>query len=107
MNKRIKKKKGLSKITNQEVWGLDVTLAKYILPRLQKFKQINTMSHPTDFKNIEEWHKVIDKMIYSFNYVIQNNIGTIHGDLSEKVEYFKKYEEGMNLFARYFKDLWD
>ena len=40
MNKRLRKKKGLSKITEEELWGLDITLAKYILPRLSLKKLI-------------------------------------------------------------------
>ena len=40
MNKRIAKKKGLAKIRQEELWNLDITLAKYILPRLQKFRSM-------------------------------------------------------------------
>lgn len=109
MNKRIRKKKGLSKITEEEVWGLDVTLAKYILPRLIKFKEVNVMSHPIAFENIEEWHKVIDKMIYSFDYVLKEDSGMCNLNMTEeeREERHKKYKEGMNLFAEYFMDLWD
>ena len=44
MNKRLRKKKGLLKIREEEIWGLDLTLAKYILPRLIKFKDVNDRS---------------------------------------------------------------
>lgn len=104
MNKRLRKKKGLSKITEEELWGLDITLAKYILPRLIKFKEINIMGRPTDFDSQESWHKVIDKMIYSFQYVLEQNSGVYDVGLKAKED---KYQEGMQLFARYFMDLWD
>lgn len=103
MNKRLRKKKGLSKITEEELWGLDITLAKYILPRLIKFKEINIMGRPTDFDSQESWHKVIDKMIYSFQYVLEQNSGA-YSSLKAKED---KYQEGMQLFAKYFMDLWD
>ena len=45
MNKRLKKKKGLSKIQNSELWDLDYTIIKFILPRLKKFKEINIYSY--------------------------------------------------------------
>lgn len=107
MNKRIRKKKGLSKITAEEVWSLDMTLAKYILPRLMKYKEINTMSYPCGFKSVEEWHNVIDKMIFSFDWFL-----SYHGKAKYKtIEEYKrdenKYKEGMNLFSEYFSDLWD
>lgn len=105
MNRRIRKKKGLSKITNEEVWGLDITLAKYILPRLIKFKTINTMSRPSEFKNLEEWHNVIDKMIWSFDEHLKNDFPLSNSpDFKEQVD---RYEEGLQLFAKHFGDLWD
>lgn len=107
MNKRLKKKNGLSKITNEELNGLDFTLAKYILPRLIRFKDYNTMGHPSNFKNQEEWHNTIDKMIYSFKYVIDNNYKNIFKNTEEDKLNYEKYKEGMTLFAEYFMDLWD
>ena len=108
MNKRIRKKKGLSKIKDEELWGLDVTLAKYILPRLKKFKEKNTMSHPVSFGNKEEWHSVIDKMIYSFDYVLKHDLGKLDKlSTKDKKEYHERYKEGMDLFAKHFMDLWD
>lgn len=107
MNKRIRKKKGLSKITDEEVWGLNVTLAKYILPRLIKFKQVNTNSYPCEFKSAEEWDSVIDKMIFSFDWFLSCHSGCNYESIEEYKRNESKYKEGMNLFARYFSDLWD
>lgn len=109
MNKRLRKKKGLAKIQDSELWGLDVTLAKYILPRLERFKEINKMSHPIAFGSIEEWHEVIDKMVYSFDYVLKEDSGIGFDLLNEEEREcrYKKYQEGMDLFAKHFMDLWD
>lgn len=106
MNKRWRKKKGLSKIREEELWSLDVTLAKYILPRLIKFKDINDMSYPSEFESHEKWHEIIDKMIYSFKYIIKRNDGML-GNLEEEKKRREKYKEGMRLFAEHFIDLWD
>ena len=104
MNKRTRKKKGLAKITNEECWGLDITLAKYILPRLEKFEILNTNIHPCEFKNMEEWHKIINKMIYSFKFILKDEL-IIDIELSKAED--KRVQEGLDLFARYFRDLWD
>lgn len=109
MNKWLRKKKGLSKIQDSELWGLDITLAKYILPRLKRFKDINKMSHPISFGSIEEWHSIIDKMIYSFDYVLKEDCGLNSVSITdeEKEKRYKNYQEGMDLFAKHFMDLWD
>ena len=60
----------LAKIQNSELWDLDYTIIKFILPRLKKFKEINIISYPTKCGNIENWHKIIDKMIWSFQFAL-------------------------------------
>ena len=101
MNKRIRKKKVLSKITISELWGLDYTLAKYILPRLIKFKE-NAEGHPNDI-TWEEYLIILDKMIWSFNHIIKM-------EYSSSFEDYKKEDircqEGLHLFAEYFRSLW-
>ena len=101
MNKRIRKKKGLSKVTISELWGLDYTLAKYILPRLIKFKE-NAEGHPSNI-TWEEYLVVLDKMIWSFNYIIKDD-STI--DFAELKKKDNRCQEGLHLFAEYFRSLW-
>jgi len=83
-----------------ECWGLSYTLAKFILPKLKQFKKANVNSYPSNFSKWEDnesffgtkevwekntadaqvygfemegWHKVIDEMIFAFEYVIAND----------------------------------
>ena len=108
MNKRIRKKKGTSKVRPEECYDLDFTICKFIIPRLYKFKDINVNSRPIDFKSIEEWHKVVDKIILSFE--IMKNFKDLKYLRASKKEFNKlieKYEEGMELFKKYLGDLWD
>lgn len=100
MKKRIRKKKGLSKITNQEVYSLNITLAKFILPRIIKFKELAD-SYPSQLNSIEEWHYILDQIIWSLDKHIKD-------DLSSKTteNEINKYNNGMMLFAKYFADLW-
>lgn len=109
MNKRIRKKKGLAKVTNEECWGLDLTLAKYILPRLIRFKEINQISYPNEFKNSGEWHRILDKMIFAFD-IISNNKECYLENIKwyeMNIKKSEKIQEGLDLFAKYFRDLWD
>ena len=75
MNKRIKKKKGLSKIRKEELWNLDCTINKFILPRLQKFNLLlkdnkGIHGYPANLKNMKEWIDIIDEMIWSFQFAL-------------------------------------
>ena len=94
MNKRMRKKKGLSKITTSELMDLDYAIADFILPRLIRFKE-KSNSYPSG-KTFEEYSEILDKMIWSFNYVVKD----VKGQEDDR------YQEGMNLFAEYFRSLW-
>ena len=94
MNKRIRKKKGLSKITISEIMDLDYAIADFILPRLIRFKaEVNNCPSGLTF---EEYLEVLDRMIWSFNYVVKD----VKGQEDDR------YREGMDLFAEYFRTLW-
>lgn len=125
-----------------ELWSLDRTIAKYVLPRLIEFKKV-TNGYPPDFENFEEWIDIIDKMIYSFDHIVNRekydeelekelgidwvgyfdekklpdgNYELVHGEnYNEELmnTYHKMQEEenikiqgGLELFGKYFQNLW-
>jgi hypothetical protein len=87
----------------EETWDLDMHLANHILPRLIAFKEQNTNTYPNNFKSMKEWHKVIDEMIWSFDYIIN----FWNRDFKNYEEEEKKCQKGLDLFAKYFRGLWD
>jgi hypothetical protein len=104
MNKRQKKKHGFPTFKDNEVWDLDITLANYILPRLKRFKKVNVNSHSVDLSSLEEWHEIIDKMIWSFERIVNDDWSY---EINRVQEQKQQYELGMSLFGIYFLDLWD
>lgn len=125
-----------------ELWNLDCAIAKYVLPRLIEFKKV-TNGYPQDFESFEEWIDAIDKMIYSFDHIINRekydeelekelgidwvgyfdekklpdgNYELIHGEnyneeLMNTYHKIKKEEDiriqgGLDLFGKYFQNLW-
>ena len=94
--------------SDEDTWSLDYTTAKYILPRLKRFKEL-TNSVPSSIyqedirieNQIEEWKKIIDKMILAFELVIKNGDGDILTD-----EEYNQIDEGLKLFAKYYLNLW-
>lgn len=116
MNKRIRKKwlkkQGLY-VNPNETWSLDITIAKFILPRLKLFKKL-TNGYPGtgEMDTFEKWIKAIDKMIWSFEKILSedNYYGIkICGNPNWKEEYNQiqsKIDEGLMLFTKWFQSLW-
>lgn len=78
-----------------DIYNLDYNLAKHILPRLKLFKK-NLTDHPACL-TMEQWKKIVDKMIIAFELVIERLEGKKY---SEKVE--KSIYQGLWYFSKYF-----
>ena len=133
MNNRQRKKwlkqRGLY-VNPKETWSLDITFAKYIIPRLKKFKELNN-GYPgiEEVNTPEKWDEALDKMIQAFEYVIDwdeywlddpryDYTDIMLGDnkeLYESIVENKRMEdirrlaaikEGLQLFAKYYMNLW-
>lgn len=133
MNNRQRKKwlkqRGLY-VNPKETWSLDITFAKYIIPRLKKFKELNNGYPGTEEVNTpEKWDEALDKMIQAFEYVIDldeywlddpryDYTDIMFGDNKEFYEKIKENKitedirrlaainEGLQLFAKYYMNLW-
>ena len=69
--------------SDEELWNLDSTFCKWMIPRLKTFKE-KTCGFPVDLNNIDEWKEIIQKMIDAFELYIS----TWHDNFS--IEEFKK-----------------
>ena len=83
----------------EEVWNTNNTIAQLIVPRLLAFKDLDKHGHPGDFNDMRAWNKAIQKMADAF-------------ELMKYVQTLSKEEEaivanGLNLFCKYFRQLWD
>ena len=82
-----------------EIWGTYHTLARLIVPRLQAFKALDKHGYAPDFNNMQEWNKAIQKMIDAFELMKYVHF------LSDDEE--RIVSEGLSLFCKYFRNLWD
>ena len=130
MNNRQRKKwlkRQESYVNPKETWNLDVTFARYIIPRLKKFKELSN-GYPGDeeMDTPEKWDDALDKMIQAFEYVIDYDsywIGdpkydyfslsyeegreeTIENLRAEDIRRLAAINEGLQLFAKYYMSLW-
>lgn len=118
MNKRTRKKwlkkQGLY-VNPKETWNLDYTIAKFVLPRLKLFKKLNN-GYPgrEGMETEEKWDEALDKMIWSFEQIINDNSWNNYGiDFTHDPDCMKKYKEindkiheGLELFGKWFMHLW-
>ena len=106
----------------EELYDLDVTIARFILPRLMVFKQHCERTPRLNMPQ-EEWNEILDKMIYAFERIamqteedtaeykayikaIWNNEEDL-GDLKRAAKSsLKPISEGLSLYHKYYRSLW-
>jgi len=84
---------------DSETFSLDYSLAKLIAPRLKRFAEVRG-GYPSGMTD-KEWQADLDKMVAAFEFAASNE----HW-MAEPKEY-EKHQEGIDLFAKHFFDLWD
>lgn len=80
--------------TDEDMWDLDIYLAKLILPRLKRFKELASGKVFFDFP--------LDKMIEAFEIIANDNFDW--WQLTE--EDHLKIKNGLQAFAKYYSELW-
>jgi hypothetical protein len=80
-----------------ETWALDATIAKFVLPRLKRFKELH-ICHPSSI-TMEEWDCIIQQMIDGFEEALLRDEKIVDWD-------YEKVNTGLKLFVEYYHDLW-
>ena len=83
---------------DRELWNLDFTIAKFVLPRLRHFKELNC-SYPHG-NTSEEWDEILDNMILAFEICAADDEWDWSAKTTEQVEL------GLALFSENFRGLW-
>lgn len=88
-----------------ELWNLDLTFAKFMLPRLKEFRK-KTCSYPSELNNIDEWNKILDEMIEGLQLWTKHFDWDFSSDQNTRNGNHLKVETALNHLAKYFRDLW-
>jgi len=91
-----------------EFWSLDYSLACYIYSHLCYFKEHCLVGNPA-YLTFEQWEDILNKMIKAFRLYIQKD--DYKSDSIEERKRVSKNKQkqikyGMQLFIKYFHDLW-
>lgn len=92
-----------------ELWNLDYTFAKFVLPRLKRFKEVN-QGYPSSI-TYEVWDEYLDKMIYAFeniDYDDKSYDGVEWYNMPQEARdaVVDKVNEGLDLFRKHYFSLW-
>ena len=95
-----RKKRGFD---DRDTWSLDHTLAKWLAPRLKRYKEVNIIVGPTD--KGRNWDQILDEMITTFEFLASEERWNVVDSIS-KDKRWKQVKVGLDLFAKYCTNLW-
>lgn len=84
---------------DSDLWNLDNTLAKLILPRLRRFRDVAS-GYPADLERDAQWKTELAKMITAFETIADD-------ERCYSPQEQAWVQEGLDLFAKRFRSLWD
>ena len=98
------------KIKDKDTWNVDYKIVEFALPLIKRFKELKN-GYPTELGSMEKWDEILDKIIWSMEEVVSLDEGLVltgNNEIDRPVikEYFKKQQEGFELFGKYFQNLW-
>jgi hypothetical protein len=82
-----------------ETYSLDYSLAKLIIPRLKRFKELKG-GCPGDL-TYEEWDQQLDKMIFAFEFLGSDERWGCYDE-----EIWDRVAQGLKLFYKRYMNLW-
>jgi hypothetical protein len=103
------KQKATRGYSDIEVWNLNTYVAKYTLPRSKEYRR-DLSGYPAsqndpDADTFEAWQKTVDKMIFALDAVAHEfDSDAGHDKLHDNQA---EVREGLELFGKWFQNLWD
>jgi hypothetical protein len=85
--------------SDQDTWSLDWTIAKFVLPRLRRFREVAN-GYPEDAGSMAGWLAKIDDMIYAIEIYANG-----HWDAPPNTDW-DRVQRGSETFGKYFNHLW-
>lgn len=105
-----RRKKGFD---DRDLWNLDMTIIKFVRdflqPRLTDFKRINVNSYPCLVESSEAWHLILSQILEGFDLIVKYGcIDDSHNDDEQLAkDETRKMQLAIELFSKYWTNLWD
>ena len=82
---------------DSEIWDLDYSFMKWLLPRLKRFQEVSDGTYPGNLTNAE-WQKQLTTAIENLTFILEND--------EFEDGYFKKREAFFKWFCKHCEWLW-
>lgn len=93
--------------SDADAWNLDHTIAEFVLPRLKVFRQ-RLFGFPGHSITEKEWEEILDKMIFSMQAIVDEwDFTKAEMTMEEQKKHWEKIRDGLELFGKWFRDLWE
>ncbi len=106
-NKQLKTRKKFHKqqrrklgFCDADLWNLSFTIARFVYPRLVRFREMPRMGFPASLASSEDWDRILDQMIPAFELLNRD-------DFTDEKAQIETIDRGLKLFAKWFEHLWD
>lgn len=86
---------------DSETWSLDCTVARFVLPRLKRFREIAPKTGIPGDMTLEQWESILDKMIAAFEIMASGDVPPYKNEKGGDI-----VDEGFKIFCDYFFALW-
>lgn len=94
-----KKQREENGFDESELWSLDITIAKFVYPRLKLFYE-NIQNYP-GYMTFDEWKNIIKTMLDAFELLSNDELIGMYSEEQEKI-----IENGLQNFGKYYRGLW-
>lgn len=98
------KQKLIRGYSDDETWCLSLELAKFMIPRLELYKDM-CQGYPGNLNSKEEWNKILDELIWYFK-TIENNCYDVSAQHNMSQKDINRYNRAGKLFRNYIMALW-
>lgn len=82
---------------DSETWSLFTVHAKWFVPRLKRFIEVRN-GHPGNITD-EEWTEILKKILFAFEIISMDDLESLSNNYDE-------VQEGLQLFSKWYMDLW-
>lgn len=91
------------KHSKEDIYNVGHSIARYSKSLIKEWLKTDIVSHPWNFKNIDEWKNALNKMYRAFE-LIDKEYDDVY--IYSPKEH-KEIKEGLKLFSKYIRNMWD
>lgn len=86
---KYKEQRKLRGFDDSELWDLDITIAKFVLPRLKRFIECTTAYPAQEYSSLEEYKKDLNEIVWYLESIVIGDDETTDAPNQTRIEHAK------------------